>query len=452
MAESQSGTVSHVFISHTSQDKALADALSKAFDDLFGEQVKVCYSTAKEQDAGIRPGADWFKWIVDQVQVSKVALVLLTTASIQKPWIPWEAGAVFGSALSGDKRNARRVCPIIYRPVTSNLAPSPFHAMQIVRGDVQEDVRQLFASFIGDFKIPVQRALQIGERLGSTIAKYLESIENALLNAPLYPTEDAIQEWCVRLDNLKAQNRMSEVDHMHDWLNIAFGREGDDGPRPFDLRIHRRLGELYLGAKHYEKAVAEFELARQLAPRDIFILRRLGQAYLGQKAYDKTKAVIDRIAELDADAFRHNVECATLRGRWYREQKNYTEARKVYEEAFWANPDSYYLANLVGEMRLESGDHAGAVDIYHDVLRIINEQNEWNVWAHATAANASIVTGHEDVALRHLRDIREGKDIHGERPTVENLRTIEDGLARLGKSLAKDNATLARWCQALRGS
>jgi tetratricopeptide (TPR) repeat protein len=445
MVESQLGAVSNVFISHTHQDKALADALSEAFRDLFGEQVQVRYSTAKELDAGIRPGEDWLKWIAGQVQESRVALVLLTTASIQKPWILWEAGAVAGSALSGGDGNTHRICLIIYRPITSDLIPSPFHAMKIISGDVQEDVRQLFASFIGDFNIPGYRAMQAGQRLDSTITKYLGSIEKALLNAPLYPTEDAIQEWCLRLDNLRAQNRMSEVGHIHDWLNVAFGRESDEGPRPLDLRIHRRLGEFYLGAENYGHAAAEFALARQLAPRDIFILHALGLAYLGQKAYNQTKEVLDRIAELDADAFRHNVECATLLGRWYRDQGNYAEAQRVYEEAFRGNPHSYYLADLIGQMRLECGDRTGAVDIYNDVLRIINQLNEWNMWTHATAASALVVTGREEDALRHLQEI------HEEHPTVENLRAIEDGLTRLGKSLEKDNATLERWCQALRG-
>jgi tetratricopeptide (TPR) repeat protein len=445
MEQPQPDAVSYVFISHTHQDKDLATALSEAFRDLFGEQVQVRYSTAKELDAGIRPGEDWLKWIADQVRESRVALVLLTTASIQKPWILWEAGAVAGSAMSGGDGDARRVCPIIYRPVTSNLVPSPFHSMQIVYGDAQEDVRQLFESFIADFNIPRERLFQVGRKLEGTVTKYLKAIESALLNAPLFPTEDAIQEWCLRLDNLRAQNRMSEVAHIHDWLNIAFGREGGERPHPLDLRIHRRLGELYLGAENYEKAAVEFELARQLAPRDIFILRALGLAYLGRKAYDKTKEVLDRIGELDADAFRHNVECATLKGRWYRDQENYAEAQKVYEEAFQANPRSYYLADLVGQMHLERNDHEGAAGVYRDALRIINQLNEWNVWTHATAATALIVTGREEEAVHHLQAIRE------QGPTVENLRTIEDGLRRIGKSLKGDDATLARWSQALRG-
>jgi tetratricopeptide (TPR) repeat protein len=445
MEQSQSDAVSYVFISHTHQDNALATALSDALRDLFGEQVQARYSTAKELNAGIRPGDDWAEWIAAQVRQSRVALVLLTTASIQKPWVMWEAGAVSGSALSDKDGISRRVCPIIYRPVTSNLVPSPFQRMQIVRGEAQEDVKQLFESFIADFNIPKERLFQVGRKLDGTVTKYLKAIESALLNSPLFPTEDAIQEWCLRLDNLRAENRMSEVGHIHDWFNIAFGREGSEGPRPLDLRIHRRLGDLYLGAKNYEKAAVEFELARQLAPRDIFILRALGQAYLGRKTYDKTKEVLDRIVELDADAFRHNVDCASLKGRWYRDQENYAEAQKVYEEAFQANPRSYYLADLVGQVRCERGDREGAASIYNDALRIINQLNEWNVWTRATAATASIVTGSEEKALDHLQAIRELN------PTDEDRRSIEDGLMRLGKSLNCDNAMLERWYRALRG-
>jgi len=52
--------------------------------------VTVHYSTNKEMQGGINPGEDWFTWIVDRVRESTVALVLLTPASIQKPWILWE--------------------------------------------------------------------------------------------------------------------------------------------------------------------------------------------------------------------------------------------------------------------------------------------------------------------------------------------------------------------------
>src|SRR4051812_5756576 len=96
-----------IFISHTHTDQAVADAFRDAVQMLFSDAVAVHYSTNKELEGGIKPGEDWFHWIGQQVHGAKVALILLTPASVQKPWVLWEAGAVAGAALAsegGDQR------------------------------------------------------------------------------------------------------------------------------------------------------------------------------------------------------------------------------------------------------------------------------------------------------------------------------------------------------------
>src|SRR5262245_52343471 len=102
-----------VFISHTHPDAKLADALRDAIQILFGDQVKVEYSTNKELTGGPRPGEDWPRWIAERVKEARVALVLLTTASVQKPWVLWEAGAVAGAALAAG--TAGKVRPLVYQ-------------------------------------------------------------------------------------------------------------------------------------------------------------------------------------------------------------------------------------------------------------------------------------------------------------------------------------------------
>ena len=53
-----------VFTSHMQADRAIADALHKLFDDLFGaERVEVHYSTGKECGSGVRAGEAPFRWI-----------------------------------------------------------------------------------------------------------------------------------------------------------------------------------------------------------------------------------------------------------------------------------------------------------------------------------------------------------------------------------------------------
>jgi len=199
-------------------------------------------------------------------------------------------------------------------------------------------------------------SLELGEKLAGVVGRYLARVESALLNAPLIPSEAAVQEWCLRLDDLRHQSRRSEVEHLHRWLVVAFGRGSNDRPLPLDPRIHRRLGELYLGARRYERAVEQFRLAWHLAPRDIFILRLLGQAHLGKQEYEATGEILERIAQLDEHAFVHNTECAALKGRWYREMNDLESARAVYDAALRSNDQSYYFADLLGQTSLALGD------------------------------------------------------------------------------------------------
>jgi hypothetical protein len=89
--------IGEVFISHTHADAEIAHALSDAIEGVFGDQIITSYSTKKELEGGIKPGEDWFRWIVERVSAANIAVILLTPTSIQKPWVLWEAGAVYGS-------------------------------------------------------------------------------------------------------------------------------------------------------------------------------------------------------------------------------------------------------------------------------------------------------------------------------------------------------------------
>jgi tetratricopeptide (TPR) repeat protein len=213
---------------------------------------------------------------------------------------------------------------------------------------------------------------------------------------------------------------------------------------PIDVRLHRRLGELYLDVRKYRQAALQFDLARRLVPRDIFVLRALGQAYLGDDDTDAAGKVISDIEGLDPEAFVHNVECAALKGRWLVHQGRGREAESVYARASGSNPDSYYLADLLGQVRLELGDQNGAREAYAQALEIIERLPEENLWIEATAATAAIVTGDQAKTLDHLRRARELQ------PTQENLDAIERGLRRCQRALDLGENAFAEWQEALR--
>lgn len=415
--------MNEVFISHTGSDKALADALKAALEDLFGRgNLTVHYSSSKEE-GGVPAGADWFRWIVERVSHSRVAFVLLTPASVQKPWIPWEAGAVYGAALSrgGDEDP---VVPLLFHLDASEL-PSPFQQIQVTRGDTYADVHSAFRQLLGRLR-DVQSdsgwesALL---ELEATTKRFLARVEAALATAPLTPTEATVGEWCRRLDDLRAQRRASEAKHVQDWLELAFGRTRDEAARPLDLRIHRRLGELYLDAGEASRAAEQFELCRRLAPRDLFVLRSLGQAYLAFDA-ERAERVIADIEALDGDAFVENAECAALKGRWLRQAKRLDAARDLFADALARNPESHYLAGRLAQTELDLKSPTYK-DAYRRVLEIVDALDEQSIWAHADAVNGAVAADLPDDALRHLRAIV------ALGPTKGELRSIKRGLEQL---------------------
>ncbi len=434
-----------IFISLTHRDSGIAEALQTALKGLLGDDAKVYFSTSKELGGGIRHGENWFEWIVAKVKECDFALVLITPASVQKPWILWEAGAVYGAAVASGQEGLRKVRPLVYRVRTDDL-PSPIRdsQVQLRRGDEPGDVMAFFKEILAQYKDGLgERIIAASMRLEQTVAKYVEEVERSLKLAPMLADNNVIEEWRHRLDDLLEQKRTSEVEVLHQWLDIAFGREQADRPLPLDLRIHSKLAELYLKARKYRRAIQQLELARQLAPRDIFVLRTLGRAYLENQQRDEAKAVIDTIEKLDEKAFVHNVECAALQGRWYREARDLDKAAEIYRTALAGNPESYYLANLLAEVRLEAGDLDGAKAAFGRVVDIIRALGERNVWTYASLANATFVRGEDAAAAAHLASVVACE------PSADALGTIVKGLERLAGAIENGKQRLPALLQVL---
>lgn len=416
-----------IFISLTSEDAPLAEALETALGALLGESVHVHYSPSHRQGRSPKSGSNWFEWIVDQVGNCDFCLVLLTPQSVQKPWILWEAGAVYSAAIASRGR-ADKVRPLLFH-VKEEQLPSPFRdtTIQYQRGDDSKDIRKVFNEIVAEYNArpePAlrQRLLEGMARLEPIVAAYMSRVHDVLLRAAMTPTSVAIQEWLGRLEALVAQNRRSEVAHLQDWMEIAFGRLGEERSRPIDLRLHSRFAEAYLKNRDYERAVQQLELGRQIAPRDIFILRTLGRALLDKKELDAAEVVIQHIGELDASSFERNVECAALLARLHRAKDRPSQAKSVLEKAHAANPESYYLANLVGETCLELRNQEQARQWFQVALDVIVSLREENVWVYATAANAAFVLGDGAKAVDYVTKIA------GKKPDEDTAKTIERGL------------------------
>lgn len=436
-----------IFISLTEHDKPLAEALSAAFAQVFGDSLlEVKFSPSRQVGGGIASGEDWFKWIVDRVKACHFALILVTPASVNKPWILWEAGAVAGAALADSGGDMRKVRPIVYQ-VPTELIPSPIRdsKAQYRRGDVADDFRYMLDEMFDEFSKDMQpkAVREFGKTRDAAVADYMQKVEAALLNAPAVMAPAVIEEWCLRLDDLKRENRASEAEHLQDWMDLAFGSDGR--PRPLDLRIHSRLAALYMKARNHSRAIAQLQLARQLAPRDIFVLRQLGRALLDHGERERAREVLDRIERLDKNACVHNAECAALAARWHRAGKELQRADAVLSAALSANPQSYYLANLLAEVRAEDGRTEDAARAYRQVLEIIDTLGEDSLWVSASVANARFYLGEDTQALALLKAILARRPDAGTWASIERglhdvAARVEHGMARLAQLLADARA------------
>ena len=96
-----------VFVSHDSRDAELADAFENLLTAASGGIVNCFRSSDKKGTAGIDYGKEWFSAILTNLERATDVVALLTTYSIDRPWILFETGfakahadkAVFGVVL-----------------------------------------------------------------------------------------------------------------------------------------------------------------------------------------------------------------------------------------------------------------------------------------------------------------------------------------------------------------
>ncbi|MBV9171490.1 MAG: tetratricopeptide repeat protein, partial [Chloroflexi bacterium] len=236
-----------------------------------------------------------------------------------------------------------------------------------------------------------------------------------------------------------------ELPHLHDWLNLAFGRGRNDQPLALDLRIHRRLGAAYLASKEPARAIDQYKLALSLTPRDIFLLRACGQAQLDAKQLEAAVQTVQRITELDEQAFTHNVECAALKGRLHRRQNNLEGAADTYRRALDNHPESYYLADVLGQVLLRLDKLEEARSAYRRAGQIIDGLSERNIWTHATRATAALANRDDERVIEQLTAVaRLG-------PSPDDIERILRGLDDVRVALGLDQSVVQRFSAVLRG-
>jgi len=114
-----------VFISHDSRDADLAEAFGNLLTDASGGILKSFRSSDRKGTAGIEYGQEWYRAIMQKLDDATDVVALLTTHSVNRPWILYEAGVAKGKLSAND-----RVLGIALGVSLDEAATGPFAQFQ----------------------------------------------------------------------------------------------------------------------------------------------------------------------------------------------------------------------------------------------------------------------------------------------------------------------------------
>ena len=423
-----------VFVSHATTDRVIVDLLDELFKKTYGPgNIKLKYSSSKMSSDGIPFGDDWYQWILQEVKNCEIALIVLTSNSINKPWILWEAGAVKGVALASEKE--KRVLALTFGLV-SDQVPAALSQTQNVKGDDASEITKMLKEiYQRSFRIDISKGEDVVDyytNIRENVSKYINEVNRILLDLPIMITSSMINEWCRRIIELTDRNRESEVGVLERWIWLSFGIIEEKDKYPLDMKLHLLLGDAYLSSKKYDEAIFHYNLAKRMAPRDIFILRKLGQVFLECNKFDRAQETLACIESFDSGAFIDNSECAGLRGRLFKElykesqsEEDLHEALNAYNNAFKQNLDSYYLADNVGQLSLQADDEKTANYAFSTASNIIRGLPKQSVWSLATGITSELYLGNKDVANGYLIQLKE------KRPSTQVIQSIQEGVENI---------------------
>jgi hypothetical protein len=119
-----------VFVSHDSRDSEIAEAFANLLSDVSVGTLKTFRSSDNAGTSGIAFGDEWYAAIVSKLGEASDVVALLTTTSIDRPWILYEAGIAAG------RLNTRVIGVAIGIPL-SKAVTGPFSQFQNSANDEQ---------------------------------------------------------------------------------------------------------------------------------------------------------------------------------------------------------------------------------------------------------------------------------------------------------------------------
>jgi tetratricopeptide (TPR) repeat protein len=135
---------------------------------------------------------------------------------------------------------------------------------------------------------------------------------------------------------------------------------------PRDVRVHFSLGVVLAGARHYNAAIHELELANALRPGTFPILHSLGEAYLRNHDYAKADAALQQVLALKPNS----VDSLYLEARVYDAEKKVIPACRLLFRARKLAPKNTDIILLLARLSMERSYFEDAIPLLKEGIRI----------------------------------------------------------------------------------
>jgi hypothetical protein len=131
-----------VFVSHVSEDEAIADWLKRTLNADFLGMFEVFVSSDTES---VEAGALWLDSVKKALEDSNVLITLCSPDSIQRPWINFEVGAAW---IMG-----KPIVPVCHSGLTPRELPLPLALAQGLSLTDPDGIESLYQSLAGKFRV-----------------------------------------------------------------------------------------------------------------------------------------------------------------------------------------------------------------------------------------------------------------------------------------------------------
>jgi hypothetical protein len=140
------------------EEEWAATFVNHFISEVLGPGIDVFRSSS---DSAIYAGDDWMMRIFEELKTAKLLVSMLSPASVQRPWINFEAGAAW--------MGNTKVIPVCFDGLTIETLPKPYSSLQAVEINTNDGAHYLASSIAHHLSIASPPKPRFTPRIGGAL-------------------------------------------------------------------------------------------------------------------------------------------------------------------------------------------------------------------------------------------------------------------------------------------